>query len=147
MVILRDSNLVRLGLWRRHTRSDLSYAAFYLTALHSPNGVDREGRAANDRSVREESLRPRLLLRTRRHSGVASSPQAVDPGRQVMDLVSLTLGGLTACAAGRGLKRLREHRSESRGLADLLNWAFMVDDGVILQRGRITPRWVEIQRA
>jgi len=59
-----------------------------------------------------------------------------------MDLVSLTLGGLTAFAAGRGLKRLREHRSESRGLADLLNWAFMVDDGVILQKdGSLLAGW------
>lgn len=59
-----------------------------------------------------------------------------------MDLVSLTLGGLTACAAGRGLKSLREHRSESRGLADLLNWAFMVDDGVILQKdGSLLAGW------
>jgi type IV secretion system protein TrbE len=59
-----------------------------------------------------------------------------------MDLVSLTLGGLTACAAGRGLKRLREHRSESRGLADLLNWAFMVDHGVILQKdGSLLAGW------
>jgi type IV secretion system protein TrbE len=59
-----------------------------------------------------------------------------------MDLVSLTLGGLTACAAGRGLKRLREHRSESRGLADLLNWAFMVDEGVILQKdGSLLAGW------
>jgi type IV secretion system protein VirB4 len=59
-----------------------------------------------------------------------------------MDLVSLTLGGITACAAGRGLKRLREHRSESRGLADLLNWAFMVDDGVILQKdGSLLAGW------
>ena len=59
-----------------------------------------------------------------------------------MDLVSLTLGGLTACAAGRGLKNLREHRSEPRGLADLLNWAFMVDDGVILQKdGSLLAGW------
>ena len=59
-----------------------------------------------------------------------------------MDLVSLTLGGLTACAAAGGLKRLREHRSESRGLADLLNWAFMVDDGVILQKdGSLLGGW------
>src|ERR1700694_2597718 len=59
-----------------------------------------------------------------------------------MDLVSLTLGGLTACAASRGLKNLREHRSEPRGLADLLNWAFMVDDGVILQKdGSLLAGW------
>lgn len=60
----------------------------------------------------------------------------------MIDLVSLTLGGLTACAAGRGLKNLREHRSEPRGLADLLNWAFMVDDGVILQKdGSLLAGW------
>jgi type IV secretion system protein VirB4 len=60
----------------------------------------------------------------------------------VIDLVSLTLGGLTACAAGRGLKNLREHRSEPRGLADLLNWAFMVDEGVILQKdGSLLAGW------
>lgn len=29
---------------------------------------------------------------------------------------------------------LPEHRSSARGVADLLNWAFMVDDGVILQK-------------
>ena len=60
----------------------------------------------------------------------------------MIDLVSLTIGGLTACAAGRGLKNLREHRSEPRGLADLLNWAFMVDDGVILQKdGSLLAGW------
>lgn len=47
-----------------------------------------------------------------------------------------------ASAAGRGLKNLREHRSEPRGLADLLNWAFMVDDGVILQKdGSLLAGW------
>ena len=29
---------------------------------------------------------------------------------------------------------LAEHRSHPKGVADLLNWAFMVDDGVILQK-------------
>src|SRR5579862_6376461 len=29
---------------------------------------------------------------------------------------------------------LAEHRQSPRGVADLLNWAFMVDDGVILQK-------------
>ena len=29
---------------------------------------------------------------------------------------------------------LAEHRSSPKGVADLLNWAFMVDDGVILQK-------------
>jgi type IV secretory pathway VirB4 component len=29
---------------------------------------------------------------------------------------------------------LAEHRSAPKGVTDLLNWAFMVDDGVILQK-------------
>ena len=60
----------------------------------------------------------------------------------MIDLGSLALGGLTACAVARGLKSLREHRSEPRGFADLLNWAFMVDDGVILQKdGSLLGGW------
>ncbi len=59
-----------------------------------------------------------------------------------MDFVSLTLGGLTAYAARRGLNHLREHQTEPRGLADLLNWAFMVDDGVVLQKdGSLLGGW------
>jgi type IV secretion system protein VirB4 len=60
----------------------------------------------------------------------------------VIDVTSLALGGLTAYAAGRGLNRVREDRTEPRGLADLLNWAFMVDDGVILQKdGSLLAGW------
>src|SRR3979490_3151416 len=59
-----------------------------------------------------------------------------------MDMVSLALGGLTASAAGHGLRSLREHRNEPRGLADLLNWAFLVDDGVVLQKdGSLLAGW------
>ena len=60
----------------------------------------------------------------------------------MIDLGSLAIGGLAACAAGRGLQHLREHRSEPRGFADLLNWAFMVDVGVILQKdGSLLGGW------
>lgn len=51
-----------------------------------------------------------------------------------MDLVALAVGGAAGVATARGLARLREHRTEAHGLADLLNWAFMVDDGVVLQK-------------
>jgi len=60
----------------------------------------------------------------------------------VIDLTSLALGGLTTYAAGRGLNRLREDRTEPSGVADLLNWGFMVDDGVILQKdGSLLAGW------
>ena len=59
-----------------------------------------------------------------------------------MDLVSLSLGAATGVAVARGLARLREHRTEARGLADLLNWGFMVDDGVVLQKdGSLLGGW------
>jgi type IV secretion/conjugal transfer VirB4 family ATPase len=49
-----------------------------------------------------------------------------------MDTLSLLLAG----AAGAGLASLvsrgREDRRAPQGLADLLNWAFLVDDGVVL---------------
>lgn len=45
---------------------------------------------------------------------------------------------LVGSAAGAGLAsvigRTREHRTAPAGLADLLNWAFLVDDGVVLQK-------------
>jgi type IV secretion system protein TrbE len=59
-----------------------------------------------------------------------------------VDLWSLALGTLGGAAAVRGLGHLREHRIAPAGLADLVNWAFMVDDGVVLQKdGSLLAGW------
>jgi type IV secretion system protein TrbE len=59
-----------------------------------------------------------------------------------MDLLSLTLGGIGGAAAARSIAQMREHRTESEGLSDLLNWGFMVDDGVVLQKdGSLMAGW------
>lgn len=49
-----------------------------------------------------------------------------------MDALSLLLAGGVGAGATGLLGRAREHRTEPNGLADLLNWAFLVDDGVVL---------------
>ena len=51
-----------------------------------------------------------------------------------MELTTFTLGALGGALAVRGLSALREHRTEPAGLADILNYGFMVDDGVVLQK-------------
>ena len=59
-----------------------------------------------------------------------------------MDLPSIALGVATGAAAAHSLAHLREHRTEPGGVADLLNWGFMVDDGVILQKdGSLVGGW------
>ena len=59
-----------------------------------------------------------------------------------MDPLSLAVGGLAGVAAARGVARTREHRTAARGLADLLSWGFMVDDGVVLQKdGSLLAGW------
>src|SRR5947199_9116046 len=59
-----------------------------------------------------------------------------------MDSWSLALGTLGGAAAVLGLGHLREHRGAPAGLADLVNWAFMVDDGVGLQKdGSLPAGW------
>src|SRR5438034_7978159 len=59
-----------------------------------------------------------------------------------MDLVSLALGTLGGVAGVRGLAHMREHRVAPAGLADLVNWAFLVDDGVVLQKdGSLLAGW------
>jgi type IV secretion system protein TrbE len=59
-----------------------------------------------------------------------------------MDLGSLALGTLGGAAAVRGLGHLREHQTAPAGLADLLTWAFMVDDGIVLQKdGSLVAGW------
>ena len=59
-----------------------------------------------------------------------------------MDLWSVALGTLGGAAAVRALGHLREHRVAAAGLADLVNWAFMVEDGVVLQKdGSLLAGW------
>src|SRR2546430_10382107 len=59
-----------------------------------------------------------------------------------MDLVSLAVGTLGGVAGVRGLAHVREHRVAPAGLADLVNWAFLVDDGVVLQKdGSLLAGW------
>ena len=52
----------------------------------------------------------------------------------MIDPVTLLLGGVAGIAVSSALRRTREHRPEPHGLADLLNWAFLVSDGVVLQK-------------
>src|SRR5437773_12465468 len=59
-----------------------------------------------------------------------------------MDLWSLALGTLGGVAGVRGLAHMREHRVAPAGLAHLANWAFLVDDGVVLQKdGSLLAGW------
>ncbi|HXB23582.1 MAG TPA: hypothetical protein VNV25_02510 [Gemmatimonadaceae bacterium] len=59
-----------------------------------------------------------------------------------MDVTSGVLGAVIGVSAGLGVQRLREHRTEARGLADLLQWGFSVDDGVVLQKdGSLLSAW------
>src|SRR3989475_9206152 len=59
-----------------------------------------------------------------------------------MDLWSLALGTLGGVAGVRGLAHVRDHRAAPAGLADLVNWAFLVDDGVVLQKdGSLLAGW------
>ena len=59
-----------------------------------------------------------------------------------MDLFSLSVGGIASAIATRAITRTREHRASARGVSDLLNWAFMVDDGIVLQKdGSLLAGW------
>lgn len=51
-----------------------------------------------------------------------------------MDPISLALGGIVGSGVATVLRATREHRTEPAGLAYLLNWAFLVDEGVVLQK-------------
>jgi type IV secretion/conjugal transfer VirB4 family ATPase len=51
-----------------------------------------------------------------------------------MELMSGVLGVAAGVAVARASARLREHRREPAGLADLLGWGFLVADGVVLQK-------------
>src|SRR2546427_1469134 len=59
-----------------------------------------------------------------------------------VDLWSLALGTLGGAAAVRGLGPLGAAGVPPGGLADLVNWAFMVEDGVVLQKdGSLLAGW------
>ena len=67
-------------------------------------------------------------------------------GEQVMpELVTFSIGLGVGAVASRAARRLREHRTEPAGVADLLNWGFVVDAGppaVILQKdGSLLAGW------
>lgn len=49
-----------------------------------------------------------------------------------MGLIALTIGASIGIAARTGVSRLAEYRTTPASVADLLNWAFLVDDGVVL---------------
>lgn len=51
-----------------------------------------------------------------------------------MEPISMLLGAAAGVTSTALLSRSREHRSEPHGLADLLNWAFLVDEGVVLEK-------------
>ncbi|NUQ21151.1 MAG: hypothetical protein HOQ09_09340, partial [Gemmatimonadaceae bacterium] len=59
-----------------------------------------------------------------------------------MDLFALTAGSAAGVAIARLVAATREHRVAPEGLADLLAWGFMVDDGVVLQKdGSLLAGW------
>ena len=62
------------------------------------------------------------------------SSSALSAGNTVIDPLSVVLGGAAGCAAAAILRKTQEHRLEPRGLADLLGWAFLVGEGVVLQK-------------
>ena len=51
-----------------------------------------------------------------------------------MELFSTLLGVGLGAGASAGARTLREYRNEAADPADLLNWAYLVDPGVILER-------------
>ena len=51
-----------------------------------------------------------------------------------MDPISLFLGGAVGAGLAALVGRNQEHRTRPAGLADELNWAFLVDEGVVLQK-------------
>lgn len=63
----------------------------------------------------------------------------------MLDVVALSIGAGAGVLASHALARLREHRTEPAGVADLLNWGFLVDRGppaVILQKdGSLLAGW------
>jgi type IV secretion system protein VirB4 len=59
-----------------------------------------------------------------------------------MELLSTILGIGLGAGASAGAAALREHRRESHDPADVLNWAFLVDPGVVLMKdGSFLAGW------
>ncbi len=63
----------------------------------------------------------------------------------MLDLLTLSIGAGAGAVIAQGLSRLREHRTSPTGLADLLNWGFVVDDqapAIVLQKdGSLLAGW------
>ncbi len=51
-----------------------------------------------------------------------------------MEPLSMLMGAAAGAGAAAIIARSSEHRTEPAGLADELQWAFMVDDGVVLEK-------------
>ena len=51
-----------------------------------------------------------------------------------MELMSTAAAAAAGAAIARAVSRLREHRTEPAGLADLLGWGFLIGDGIVLQK-------------
>ncbi|MDQ6635835.1 MAG: hypothetical protein M3Z10_13875, partial [Gemmatimonadota bacterium] len=49
-----------------------------------------------------------------------------------MDLLSFAIGGAASAGLATAVHHGREHRADPAGLADELNWAFLVDEGTVL---------------
>ena len=59
-----------------------------------------------------------------------------------MDLLSTLLAFGAGAGAAKLIDRTREHRKGSAGLADLLGWGFLVEEGVVLQKdGSFMAGW------
>ena len=59
-----------------------------------------------------------------------------------MDPLSIGIGAGAGLLGSWGVSRFREHQKKRKGLADLLGWGFMVDDGTVLQKdGSFLSAW------
>src|SRR5437867_7049893 len=92
-----------------------------------------------------ETTTRRSLVRMPRHRR-RGHPFPLGGRRAAMlDIVTLSLGAGAGALASRALAKLREHRTEPAGVADLLNWGFLVDDGppaIVLQKdGSLLAGW------
>ena len=60
----------------------------------------------------------------------------------MLTTTAMLVGAVSSVAATTAIRRTREHQSLPARLGDLLNWGFMVSDGVILQKdGALLAGW------